>query len=91
VPLLSRDVFWQLQEEWRALEQRLAYDNEKLDAICQAHPVCQRLLTIAGIGPLTATALVAAMSDTTHFKNGRKFAAWLGLVPRQHSMGGRPH
>src|SRR4029453_741760 len=55
-----------------------------------AHPVCQRLLTIPGIGPLTATALVAAVSDATHFKNGQQFAAWVGLVPRQHSTGGKP-
>lgn len=87
---LGRDVFRRLQEEWRALEQRLASYNKQLDAICQAHPVCQRLLTIPGIGPLTATALVAAVSDATHFKNGRPFAAWLGLVPRQHSTGGKP-
>ena len=87
---LSRDVCWQLQEEWRALEPRLAYDHEKLEAMCRAHPVCQRLLTIPGIGPLTATALVAAVSDATHVKNGRPCAAWLGLVPRQHSTGGKP-
>jgi transposase len=87
---LSREVFWQLHEEWLTLEQRLAYYNEKLEAICQAHPVCQRLLTIPGIGPLTATALVAAVSDAAHFKNGRQLAAWLGLVPRQHSTGGKP-
>ena len=87
---LSREVFRQLHEEWLALEQRLAYYNEQLEAICQAHPVCQRLLTIPGVGPLTATALVAAVSDATHFKNGRQFAAWLGLVPRQHSTGGKP-
>jgi transposase len=87
---LSREVFWQLQEEWLTLEQRLAYYNAKLEAICQAHPVCQRLLTIPGIGPLTATALVAAVSDAAHFKNGRQLAAWLGLVPRQHSTGGKP-
>jgi transposase len=61
-----------------------------LEAICQAHPVCQRLRTIPGIGPLTATALVAAVSDAAHFKNGRQLAAWLGLVPRQHSTGGKP-
>lgn len=88
---LSREVFWLLREEWRDLEPRLAYDNEKLEAICQAHPFCQRLLTIPGIGPLTATALVAAVSDATHVKNGRQFAAWLGLVPRQHCTGGKPH
>jgi transposase len=44
---------------------------------------------IPGIGPLTATALVAAVSDASAFKNGRQFAAWLGLVPRQHSTGGK--
>jgi transposase len=87
---LGREVFRQLHEEWLTLEQRLAYYNAKLEAICQAHPVCQRLLTIAGIGPLTATALVAAVSDAAHFKNGRQLAAWLGLVPRQHSTGGKP-
>jgi transposase len=87
---LGRNVFRHLHEEWLALEQRLTYYNEQLEAICRADPVCQRLLTIPGVGPLTATALVAAVSDATHFKNGRQFAAWLGLVPRQHSTGGKP-
>ena len=87
---LSREVFGQLYEEWLTLEQRLAYYHAKVEAICQAHPVCQRLLTIPGIGPLTATALVAAVSDAAHLKNGRQLAAWLGLVPRQHSTGGKP-
>jgi transposase len=45
---------------------------------------------IPGIGPLTATALIAAVPDATHFKNGRQLAAWLGLVPREHSTGGKP-
>jgi transposase len=48
---LSRNVFRQLHEEWLALEQRLAYDNEQLEVICQADPACQRLLTIPGVGP----------------------------------------
>jgi transposase len=88
---LSREVCWQLQEEGRVLEQRLASDTEKLEAMCQAHPVCPRLRTIPGLRPLTATALVAAVSEATHVKNGRQFAARLGLVPRQHSPGGKPH
>jgi transposase len=87
---LGRTIFQQLSEEWRTLEERLAYDNEQLESMCQAHPVCHRLLTIPGSGPLTATALVAAVTDATHCKNGRQFAAWLGLVPRQHSTGGTP-
>jgi len=71
------------------VDKRLAFYNEKIAAIAAAHPVCQRLETIPGIGPLTATALVAAVSDATHFKNGRQFAAWVGLVPRQHPTGGK--
>jgi transposase len=86
---LSQELFRQLYEEFCALEQRLAYYTEKLEALSAAHPVCQRLETIPGIGPLTATALVAAVSETSAFKNGRQFAAWLGLVPRQHSTGGK--
>jgi transposase len=86
---LSLELFEQLYEEFCPLDKRLAYYNEKIAAICEAHPVCQRLGTIPGIGPLTATALVAAVSDATHCKNGRQCAAWLGLVPRQHSTGGK--
>ena len=51
---------------------------------------CQRIAAVEGIGPVTATAVVAAISDGHAFRNGRQFAAWLGLVPRQHSSGGKP-
>jgi transposase len=87
---LSTEVFRHLYEEFLALEKRLAYYNEKLTAIGQAHPECQRLQTIPGIGPVSASALVAAIGDVTQFKNGRQLAAWLGLVPREHSTGGKP-
>jgi transposase len=50
---------------------------------------CQRLRSIPGIGPIGATAVVATMGDPKAFKNGRHFAAFLGLVPRQHSSGGK--
>jgi len=51
--------------------------------------MCQRISQIEGIGPITATALVAAVGDKSCFRNGRQFAAWLGLVPKQHSSGGK--
>lgn len=86
---LSQELFEQLYDEFCVLEKRLTYYNEKREAIGEAHPVCQRLRTVPGVGPLTATALVAAVSDASHFKNGRQFAAWLGLVPGQHSTGGK--
>jgi len=89
--VLSTEVFWHLYDEFLAVEKRLAYYDEKLAAMGQAHPACQRLQTIPGIGPVTATALIAAIGDVTQFKNGRQLAAWLGLVPREHSTGGKPH
>jgi transposase len=87
---LSTEVFWQLYDELLSLEKRLAYDDEKLVALGRAHPECQRLQTIPGIGPISATAILAAVSDATQFKNGRQFSAWFGLVPREHSTGGKP-
>ena len=50
---------------------------------------CQRLAQVEGVGPLIATALVAAVGNAHEFKSGRELSAWLGLVPRQHSSGGR--
>ena len=86
----SRALFQQLLEELATLDARVALYDTQLAQVAQAHPVCQRLMTIPGLGELTATALVAAVSDAAQFKNGRQFAAWLGLVPRQHSTGGKP-
>jgi transposase len=87
---LSAEVFWHRYDAFRALETRVAYDAEQLAAIGQAHPAGQRLPTLPGSGPVTATALIAAVGDVTPFKHGRHLAAWLGLVPREHSTGGQP-
>lgn len=62
----------------------------EIDTLAQHDPTCRRLLTVPGVGPLTATALVAAIGDGRQFRRGRDLAAWLGLVPRQHSTGGKP-
>ncbi|MGH8067917.1 MAG: IS110 family transposase [Candidatus Entotheonellia bacterium] len=87
---LSTEVFWQLYDEFLVLETRLAYDDKKLAAIGRAHPECQRLQTIPWIGSVTATALSAAISHVTPFKNGRQLTAWLGVIPREHSTNGKP-
>jgi transposase len=86
---LSQEMVWKLGEAFAALEKQLAYDQEKLAALATTPPECQRLMTIPGIGPWGATALVAAVSDASACKNGRQCAAWLGLVPRPHSPGGQ--
>ena len=72
------------------LDERVRTMEQKLEAICVQSEDCQRLLTIPGIGLLPATAMMAAIGDITVFNNGRELAAWLGLVPRQHSTGGKP-
>jgi transposase len=78
-----------LAEELKALDQRIAATDQQIERAFEADEACQRLAQLPGIGPLIATALVAAVGDATAFKNGRQFAAWLGLVPRQHSTGGK--
>jgi transposase len=72
----GQELFHKLWDELGTLEAELSYYQEKLEAIAHTHPVCQRLLTIPGIGPLTATALIAAVSEARVFKNGRQCAAW---------------
>jgi transposase len=73
---LSQALFRKLFDEWLKLEAAVAYYDEKLKALATTHPECQRLLTIPGIGPITATALIAAVSDVGVFDNGRHFSAW---------------
>lgn len=86
---LARELFAesydQLLESYRRIDE---YDR-RIERIFRASPSCQRVAQIEGIGPLGATALVAAVGDAKFFKNGRQMAAWLGLVPKQHSSGGR--
>jgi transposase len=84
----ARETFSELYEQLVELEQRIAKVNQRLDRVFRAHPVCRKLAAVPGIGPLTATALLAAVSRPHVFQNGRHLAAWLGLVPRQFSSGG---
>ena len=65
--------------------------DQRPQRVLEASRDCQRLAKIPGIGTITATALVAAVADPAVFKSGRDFSAWLGLVPRQHSSGGKDH
>ncbi len=86
---MGQELFRRLFDEFVKLEAELAYYDDKHKALATSHPECQRLLTIPGIGPITASALIAAVGDVSVFKNGRQFSAWLGLVPKQHSTGGQ--
>lgn len=76
-------------QQWKELEAQLAELEGEIARLAEADPACQRLQTVPGIGPLAATAIVAAIGKGTAFQKGREFSAWLGLVPRQHSTGGQ--
>lgn len=83
----SRELFASLYEELCALDQRIGAIDERIQRVFARTEQCQKLAAIEGVGPLIATAMVGAVADGRVFRNGRQFAAWLGLVPRQHSSG----
>lgn len=84
-----RALFAELYEELTELDQRISDKDKQVLAIHRESELSQRLGEIEGIGPLTATAYISAVGDAKMFKRGRDCSAWLGLVPRQYSTGGR--
>lgn len=84
-----RELLAELLEAMIHADDRVDAYDRKIAVLSQQNASCQRLMSIPGIGPLIATALIAAVGNGHVFKNGREMAAWLGLVPRQHSTGGR--
>jgi transposase len=78
-----------LTDDWRRLEARIATVTEQIEDLAKADANCQRLMGIPGVGPLTASAMVAAIGTGAAFERGRDFAAWLGLVPKPISTGDR--
>jgi transposase len=86
---LTRELFAELQGELRAVDQRFERCEKRIQSLNQAHEVCRCLDEVLGIGPITASATYAAAGDGKEFENGRHFSAWMGLVPGQHSTGGK--
>jgi transposase len=78
-----------LYEDWCHLDERIETVTAEIEELSHVEPKCQRLMSVPGIGPLISTALVAAIGTGEAFDRGRDFGAWLGLVPRQYSTGGR--
>lgn len=89
LPGLARETFAELWEQLRASDVRVAHYDRRIEALAREMNAAKRLMAMAGIGPVTATALVATVGDAKVFSNGRQFAAWLGLTPRQNSSGGK--
>ncbi len=94
LPVEGRALLRELGDELRRLHARVEAFDARLLAISRAEPACRRLEAIPGVGPLTSTALVAALvaavGDAAEFRNRRELAAWLGIVLRQRSTGGKP-
>jgi transposase len=85
-----RQLIARLREHWQQLELQIDQCMQEIELIVSRNEECRRLVSIPGIGSLGATALVAAVGNATTFRRGRELAAWLGLVPRQWSTGGKP-
>lgn len=90
LPYLAREVFSDQYRRLCELDRVIDEYDQKIESLAKEKEVTKRLMKVEGIGPITATAIVASAGDLHDFTNGRQFAAWLGLVPRQWSSGGKP-
>lgn len=89
LPGRMRELLAELQGELGEHDERLSRLDGMIQRQAREDERVERLLQVEGIGPITATALVSAVGDARQFSSARQFAAWLGLVPRQHSSGGK--
>jgi len=90
LPELAKRAIADLLDELRVLDERIGGYDREIEAQAKLCEPAQRLMKIRGIGPTTALAIVATVGNAREFKNGRQFAAWIGLVPGQYSTGGKP-
>lgn len=90
LPARLMELFRERYRAWGELGEMIEGYERELGQLAKHDDRCRRLMTVPGIGPLTATALVAAVSDVTVFACGRDMSAWLGVVPKQRSTGGIP-
>ena len=90
LPFLFRQLLERLGEHLKELDRQVGELDAAIQTWHRQSAASRRLAEIPGIGPITASALVASVGDAKNFANGRQLAAWLGLVPRQHSSGGKP-
>jgi transposase len=90
LPCRMRQLLAGLLEHVRYLRQQAEEIEAQIKSWHEANEASRRVAEIPGIGPITASALIASIGDAKAFTNGRQLAAWIGLVPRQHSSGGKP-
>jgi transposase len=85
--LKSLAIFTQLYEQFKIYNDQLSLYDKELKKLAGKDILCKEIMNIDGIGPITASAIIATVGDAKIFKNGREMSAWLGLVPKQHSSG----
>jgi len=88
--VIARQLFAELQEQLIEIDKRVGDYGGRIQILHQGSEVSRRLAQVPGIGPITATALMASLGDGKAFSSPRQVAAWLGLVPKQSSSGGKP-
>jgi len=88
-PTLVREVGEELRERLVELDRRIGQYDRRIEQLATQNEATTRLMQVEGVGPMTATAIVATIGDGHAFQHGRQFAAWVGLVPKQHSTGGK--
>ena len=86
---MAREVLASLFEFLRQLDTRVRDFDQRIEAVFRRDTACQRIAKVDGVGPKTATAIVAAVGEAKDFENGRHMSAWLGLVPRHQATGER--
>lgn len=86
---MMRNMIDMLWEEWKTVQEQIDELTDRREQIADGDAACRRIRQIPGIGPIVATAIVAAIGNGAASHKGRDFAAWLGLVPRQYSTGGK--
>jgi transposase len=89
LPLLARQAIVDLREHLDYLDRRVDHYERQLRELARQDQAAKRIQAVSGVGPLTASAITASIANGHEFANGRQFAAWLGLVPRQYSTGGK--
>jgi transposase len=89
LPSYFRQLLRRLTDHLKVLDQQVSALDLQIQTSHKANEASVKLAKIPGIGPITASAMIASIGDAKCFKNGRQLAAWLGLVPRQHSSGGK--
>jgi len=90
LPALARMALQRAHLQWIEIDCHVAWCDERITAHVRSAPQAKTAAQLCGIGPVTASALVASVGDFTQFKSGAQFGSWLGLVPSQNSSGGKP-